>query len=175
MISVDTLAKTKTNTDLVKVVIHHTDNSIDVTGEDINSVYIRSSSFGVPYDIMVNQSGSIDLPARWIFTGNAADYSKDVPANSIFTYYKHRISNIGNIEYRIAALNIGVVGNFDIFKPTPYQFNSLALILKAYTKMSGISLVDALLFQSDISTESSPGSLFFSKADLITAVGDDPH
>jgi hypothetical protein len=161
------------NSDLKHIVIYHTGYSSDRDGAFINNVYSKQKSFGIPFDVVINTNGSIDLSARWIFSNNPKSYVEDVSPLSIFRYLKHSYGGIGTKTNRKEAFHVGVVGDFNNSVPSSYQFNALLEVIRVYVCNTGNLAETSLKYYSDISKEQSPGVLFFKKASLYVKCRED--
>ncbi len=148
------------NTDIEKIVIHHTGHSETLTGKEVNNQFIKANSFGAPYDVLVNFNGKVDLTPRWVFGNNLVE---DSSISKIFTYKNHYHAGVGNKDYRVKGFHVACIGNFDIVEPSPYQFNTLIKILREFACYFQLSLYTSLEYYEEITNTSSPGVLFFPK------------
>lgn len=148
------------NSNIEKIVIHHTGHSELLTGKEVNRQFTNANSFGAPYDILVNFNGNIDLTPRWTFSNNIVE---DSPVSKIFKYINHYHAGVGNKDYRLKGFHVACIGNFDIIEPSPYQFNSLLKIVTAFGCYFQLSLYTSLEYFEEIENTSSPGVLFFNK------------
>lgn len=156
------------NQDLTKVVLHHTESYFDVLGVELNTQAIRDQQFGLPYDIVINATGKIDVTARWIYAPNPALYVQALAPVRIMKYTTHHLSAAGDTDaINKEAIHIALAGNFSTQAPTAQQLSSLLLVLQAIKRVIPAITV---LFHSDISTTGCPGSKFFSRY-IVGAVG----
>jgi hypothetical protein len=152
------------NKDLKYVVIHHTEQYDDITGIDLNTIYNREGFFGVPYDIIINQNGNIDLSPRWVHGLTADSYVLNTRIQNIVNRYKiHHYAGLDLLEYNQKGIHIGIIGNFNVKLPSPLQYKSLLKVLNEISFRLKLPLNTALLYYSEIFTTSSPGILFFNK------------
>jgi len=156
------------NQDLTKVILHHTESASDILGLELNTQAIRDQQFGLPYDIIINTTGTVDLTARWTYAPNPALYVQSVAPVRIMKYTTHHVSAAGDTDdINKTALHIALAGNFSTQAPTAQQLSSLLLVLLAIKRViPGITI----LFHSDISTTACPGSKFFSRY-IVGATG----
>ena len=152
--------KIRKNTDIEKIVIHHTGHGGKITGREVSRQFENADSFGAPYDALINFDGTIDLSQRWTF-GNSL--SSDVSINQIFKYENHFYAGVGNQYYRLKGFHVACIGDFDVVEPGPYQFNSLINLIKTFSCSFHLSLYTSLVYFSEIERTSSPGVLFFNK------------
>lgn len=148
------------NSNIEKIVIHHTGHNENLTGREVNNQFTKVNSFGAPYDILINFNGTINATPRWTFGSKIIE---NFPVSKIFTYQNHYYSGIGNKNYRLKGFHVACIGNFDVIEPSPFQFNSLIEIIKAFACYFNLSLYTSLEYYENIENTSSPGVLFFPK------------
>ena len=152
------------NRDLKYVIIHHTGQYATMSGLDINKIFNKNGFFGVPYDIIINQNGNIDLSPRWIHGLTSDQYELNIRIPNIIQKYKiHHYAGLDLLKYNQEGIHIALVGNFDINNPTPLQYTALSNVLKEISLRLDLDMVTALLYYSEIFSTTSPGSLFFNK------------
>ena len=159
----------KVNDNLQKIIIHHTESDLKISGKELNKIFIKNGENGLPYDIIINYDGTIDLTHRWIYNQDPVNYKEDVATDIIFKYKRHLLSNIGPEEYKDNAINVAVVGNFDLYTPTPLQYSALVDVIKQFVCEMGIPAETAIIYYNEISVGTSPGVYFFNKAQIISS------
>ncbi|MCK9428827.1 MAG: N-acetylmuramoyl-L-alanine amidase [Candidatus Omnitrophica bacterium] len=157
------MISTRLNTDIKRIMIHHTETEANIQGVEINDIFIRSQQFGASYDILINHDGRVDLTARWIFGVNPKTYYENVDIQSIVKKYpKHLLSNAGDTgSSNQNDVHIALVGNFDNTAPTNFQLNVLQQVLLVLK--SDIPTITNTLYHGDESNITCPGRLFFKK------------
>lgn len=156
--------KIRSNTNIKKIVIHHTGHTGVINGTEINTQFLKAGAFGAPYDVMINFDGSIDATARWVFAGNGELIERDINPSKIFSKYRdHHFAGIGTSTYREKGFHIACVGNFDQVEPSPFQLNALISLLTFATCAFKLNLFSDLEYFSEVENTSSPGVLFFDK------------
>ena len=156
------------NRDIKYVIIHHTGQYSIMKGLDINKAFNKKGYFGVPYDIIINQNGNIDLSPRWIHGLTSDQYELNIRIPNIIQKYKiHHYAGLDLLKYNQEGIHVAVVGNFDINPPTPLQYTSLSNILKEISLRLNLSMNTALLYYSEIFSTTSPGCLFFNKTKFL--------
>jgi len=147
------------NSDLKFVMLHHSEHFQPVSGKDINAALVQEGLFGIPFDIIVNVNGRIDLSPRWIRAANPTQYIENAPLYSVFKYTLHDIADAcSNQQMNYQALHIVLLGNFDINLPSIAQINTLEKLI-ALVRDNVPSITDILL-HSDVVSVSCPGILF---------------
>ena len=147
------------NSDLKFVMLHHSENFESVNGKDINSAFVQEGKFGIPFDIVINTNGKIDLGPRWIRAANPLQYVENAPLYSIFKYTLHDIADAcSNQQMNYQALHVLIIGNFDVDTPTIAQINTLEKLIALIR--DNVPSVTDLLFHNDVVTLSCPGVRF---------------
>jgi hypothetical protein len=147
------------NSDLKFVMLHHSENFESVNGKDINSAFVQEGKFGIPFDIIINTNGKIDLGPRWIRAANPLQYVENAPLYSIFKYTLHDIADAcSNQQMNYQALHVLIIGNFDVDIPTIAQINTLEKLIALIR--DNVPSVKDLLFHNDVVTLSCPGVRF---------------
>jgi len=156
------------NSDIKSIVLHHSTHSDAQAGSKLNQGYMGVGYFGLPYDILINLDGTIDLPVRWTFASNAAQYLKNVAVNSIIKYKKHYLGGMGETYYwNKHAIHIVLAGNFDVSKPALAQRVSLVTVLNLLCWHFQINPKQNLYYHNEIARTSCPGTFMLSKTQLI--------
>ena len=101
----------RTKTDLI--VIHHTASSADVTVENIHEMHLANNWVGIGYSIVVYPDGSIH-------EGRPLDCSG-----------AHCEGENGH------SIGVNLVGNFELYSPTPEQIESLKEVIKYLREQYG--------------------------------------
>ena len=157
------------NTDIKWIVIHHTTNIDGRNGTDVNSNYKNSGYFGIPYDIIINMDGTVDLAPRWTYSSNAADIIKNAKITDISGYPRHYLSGIGETyDYNKYAVHVALTGNFDITVPLSAQINTLIKVLNQLIFAYKIDPRMYLYYHSTITNTSCPGINMISRASLLS-------
>lgn len=148
--------------DIEKVIIHHTATARQIKGKDLNQQAIYNSQFGLPYDVVINTDGTVDITARWTYSVAPELYNADIAIPRIFTYTIHHLSGAGETDdLNKKAMHIAVVGNFGFEAPTSQQLASLMALL---TQIRTV-LPDALVvYHSDVAASTCPGAKFFERS-----------
>lgn len=164
----------RTNDDIKSIVIHHTQDVTRTKGERLNVDYAATPNyFGVPYDIIINKDGTVDLAPRWILAVDKGQYMKDVSLHKIFKYKQHYVSAIGETDdIRKEAIHIGVTGDFDSQKVTKAQLYKLVEVLKTIISTLNINPKTHLFYHSNLTSTSCPGFYFPQLPYLINLVKD---
>jgi len=151
------------NSDIKYVVLHYTEREGNVLGTEYNRDYNKVLQFGIPYDIIINKNGTIDLGPRWLFSPNADMFRADVSAAEIMKYTVHHLSRASEVQlYNEQAVHIAVAGDFNNESPTVYQENALVNVLVEFV-LDGVSKDTGILYHSDIVDTPCPGINFFAK------------
>jgi len=154
------------NKDIKYIIIHHT--VLANTGMEINKEFNKNGLFGVPYDVVINFNGSVDLSPRWTHNSNSNIYIMNVRIKDIFKKYViHYLAGLDINDYNEKGFHIAIVGNFDVSKPSILQYDSLKTLLEEAALKLGISLNTSLLYYSEIFNTTSPGNLFINKTKLF--------
>jgi len=147
------------NSDLKFVMIHHSEHFEPIRGKDINAALVQEGFFGVPFDIIINIDGKIDLSPRWVRAANPTQYVENAPLYSVFTYPLHDISDAcPNQQMNYQALHILVLGNFDTNLPSIAQINTLEKLMTLVR--NNVPSITDVLFHGDVVGISCPGALF---------------
>jgi len=162
--------KIRHNNDIKYIIINHTGHIDSVTIEDINNEYLQVGNYSIPYDLVIDKNGFINLTSRWIRSQTRGIIEKRVDISKIFKYKEHFYSDISPIYYNNNSLNIAVVGNYDIERPNSLVFNTLTNILQEVINKLSLSLYTSLLYYNEIFGTTSPGVFFFDKSYLIKFV-----
>ncbi len=161
----------RTNKDIKKIVLHHSRHDDARAGNTINDGYISSGYFGLPYDILINRDGTVDLPTRWIFGSNASQYLKNVSIPSITNYDKHYLGGMGETyELNKNAIHIVLSGNFDITKPSAMQFGSLIKVLNQLFWFYQLDPRIDFYYHSDVARTSCPGTFILPKLQIVPLI-----
>jgi hypothetical protein len=162
------MTNTRKNKDIKYVIIHHTGLSGINVGLDLNKLFIKNGLFGVPYDILINFDGSIDLSSRWTNGISSDDYVINCRLKDIFIKYNiHHLSGLDITDYNKNGLHIAIIGDFDLNSPTILQYSSLRKLISEIVLRLGLSLNTSLLYYSEIYNTTSPGNLFINKIKLL--------
>jgi hypothetical protein len=165
------MSRIRYNKDIKYIVLHHSTHKTAISGVNINKNYIASGDFGVPYDIIINTNGKIDLSPVWIYANKAEQYTEDIGAKDITKYFIHHLSTMGDtVEYNRRAIHIALIGDFDYIKPTLTQFLSLKSVLRQLSKKLCLDLRSALIYHRDILSTSCPGVFFPDRGELIADI-----
>ena len=162
---------TRANTDINRIMIHHTDTDPDVYGKDVNTIFMRNQQFGAPYDILINHDGKIDISSRWAFGVRPENYFEDIHVQNIAKRYpKHLLSAAGvTYESNLHDVHVAVVGNFDNTIPTNFQLNVLQQVLEVLKR--DIPTITDVLYHDDEANTTCPGRMFFNKSTLSISDG----
>ena len=162
---------TRANTDINRIMIHHTDTDPDVYGRDVNNIFIRNQQFGAPFDILINHDGKIDITSRWAFGVRPENYFDDIHVQTIAKRYpKHLLSAAGvNYNSNLHDVHVAVVGNFDNTLPTNFQLNALQQVLEVLQR--DIPTITDVLYHDDEANTTCPGRMFFNKSTLSISDG----
>lgn len=161
------------NTDLHYVMLHHSEHFIPIYGLQINNVFIQNGFFGIPYDIIINADGTMDISPRWSRAARPTQYQTDVTLSQIFSYNKHDIGDVcsqDNMNYQ--ALHVLVIGDFDKNYPTLAQKNTLTKLIQMISKK--IPTINNVIYHSDLVNVSCPGINFPKKSVFQDALLDIP-
>jgi len=166
--------KTRTNDDIVGIMLHHTQDVEASSGESFNEDYNTTNKFfGSPYDIYINKNGSIDLTPRWIYANEKFQYLRNVHPIRILSYAKHFYAGIGETEaMRKDYVHIAVAGNFDSQAPLKIQLYSLLTVVRIFVRGLQIDPRVHLYYHGDQAVTSCPGFLFPEKAYIIEQTKD---
>jgi len=144
------------NSDLKFIMIHHSEHYNKIRGKDINISFVQEGQFGIPFDIIINVDGKIDLGPRWIRAENPLHYEENVPLYSVFNYTLHDISDAcPQQQMNYQAIHILLIGNFDEDLPSIIQINVLEKLINLIRK--NIPTIKNILYHSDIVSISCPG------------------
>jgi hypothetical protein len=158
------------NTDIIKIVIHHTEDPFADSGKNLNKEFSLSNKFGSPYDIHINRDGSVDLSPQWIYAIKSNQYLENISVFRISKYFFHHPAIIGDTQdLKFSAVHIAVIGDFNNFFPTQHQLNSTIAVLSRLSKDYLIDLNKNLIYHNEVAVVSCPGTNFISKTDLIKA------
>lgn len=146
--------------------IHHTETDYSMGGYKVNDLSIRNQQFGVPFDIIINYNGKVDLSSRWVYGVKPENYLEDVSIYTIVKNYpRHLLSDAGNnYESNFKDVHIGLVGNFDITVPSNFQLYSLQKVLEVLQR--DITSIKDILYHDDEANITCPGRMFFNKSVL---------
>jgi hypothetical protein len=164
------MIKIRTNPFIKYIIIHHTGHVDSITIDDINNEYLQVGNYSIPYDLVIDKNGFINLTSRWIRSQKRGIIEKRVDISKIFKYREHFYSDISPIYYSSNSLNIAVIGNYDIERPNSLVFNTLINILQEIINKLDLSLHTSLLYYNEIFGTTSPGVFFFDKSYLIKFV-----
>ena len=156
------------NSDIKKIVLHHSTHIAERTGAAMNKGYISTGQFGLPYDILINTDGTVDLSSRWFYGSNSVQFLKNVSITSITTYSNHYLSVMGDTpDMNKNAVHIALAGNFDVNKPALQQLNSLVKVLNQLIQFYQIDPRIYFYYHNELSRRSCPGVNMMPKQQLI--------
>ena len=166
--------KTRLNSDITGIMIHHSKDVGTSSGESLNKDYNTTPNFfGSPYDIFINRDGTIDLTPRWIYADDRFQYLKNIPAVKILSHKIHFYAGIGETEeIRKDYVHIAVAGDFDSQEVPKVQLNTLVNVVRTLVKGLQIDPRVNLKYHGDKVFTSCPGFLFVEKSYLILHVKD---
>jgi len=154
------------NTDIKRIMIHHTETDFGLNGLDVNNLFVRNQQFGAPYDILINYDGKIDATCRWVYGVKPENFYENINIQTIAKRYtKHLLSDAGdNLESNKHDIHIAVVGNFDTIVPSNFQLSNLQQLLEVLQR--DITTITDVIYHDDESTTTCPGRMFFNKSTL---------
>lgn len=154
------------NSDIKRIVIHHTETDFGTSGLDVNNLFIRNQQFGAPFDILINYDGKVDTTCRWIYGVKPENYYENVNLQTIAKRYtKHLLSDAGDtLESNKHDIHVAVVGNFDVTVPSNFQLSILQQLLEVLQR--DITTITDIIYHDDESTTTCPGRMFFNKSTL---------
>lgn len=156
------------NSDIKYVILHHSKYQASVTGEIFNSTCNRNSYFGMPYDIFINYDGTVDLSPRWINAQAGTQLVLNTRIKDIITKYKyHHNSGVKASTYSNSSVHICLAGDIDQVRPSRVQKHALIEVLNEISLRLSLDMATSLLFFSEVTDTTSPGTLFFNKTELL--------
>jgi hypothetical protein len=149
----------RTQEDLQYLMLHHSEHTTNILGQEINRGFVQQGFFGMPQDVVVNMDGTIDLSPRWVRTIDPNQYTVNVPLYTLFKYPLHDISDscvIANMNY--IAMHLLVIGDFNTTNPTIAQLSTVGKLITFISKK--LPNFKDVVYHSDFVAIACPGSNF---------------
>jgi len=158
----------RTNSDIKNIVVYHTENINFLEGKNYNKEFSVYDRFGVPYDIIINVDGKVDLSPQWIYALEYTQYKKNVSYTNIIPTTLHHYAQVGKtLEEKREMCHVAIMGDFNQSLPSPFQISSLIKVLEVLCRSFNLCPINSILYYSELYVVTSPGILFPDKQKII--------